>query len=311
MQCCQYVSDFSVIIPCFNDDQFLDRSIRSCLAQSLLPNQIVVVDDGSTDKTPEICASYSNELGERFIYHRQDNSGVSAARNTGVRLATANYIIFLDADDELLPDALGTYSNYLETNPQWLIGGSHWERNGKIKTRLPKLPASRQLRFREYVAKRLHIGNIANMCFAAELLQNIRFDTALPFGEDMALFAVLLTVTDPIVVGVPVAMAHRHDGSLRSRASFQDLVDSQVAEVIFEHPMLDAEYRRYADDYLAQNSRSLMKRAYRDQCYDDAVHWYEHLLKIKPANALDLKMLGRYLLARGKVSRSKNKPAED
>ena len=100
------MSDFSVIIPCFNDDKFLERSIGSCLAQSLPPEQIIVVDDGSVDNTPEICARYSNELGKRFIYLRQENSGVSAARNTGVRLAITNYIVFLDADDELLPDAL-------------------------------------------------------------------------------------------------------------------------------------------------------------------------------------------------------------
>ncbi|MCZ6871443.1 MAG: glycosyltransferase family A protein, partial [Gammaproteobacteria bacterium] len=87
--------------------------MRSCMAQSRLPDQIIVVDDGSTDDTAEVCKRYKQEFGDRFIYHRQENAGVSAARNQGIRLATSDYLVFLDADDELLPKALETYSEAL------------------------------------------------------------------------------------------------------------------------------------------------------------------------------------------------------
>ncbi len=294
------VPEFSIIVPCFNDGAFLKRSVRSCMAQSRPPDQIIVVDDGSTDDTAELCKRYKQEFGSRFIYHRQENAGVSAARNQGIRLATADYLVFLDADDELLPKALETYSETLTTDSLWLIGGSHSERNGRVKTRLPKLPASRVQRFKRTLTKRLHIGNISNMCFAARLFQDCQFDTNLPFSEDVTLFAVLFTITEPVVVREPTAIAHRRDGSLRSRNSLQALVDSQVSKAIFEHPLLDAGFQKFADDYSARNSKSIMKRAYREHRYVDAVYWYEHMIKKKPVRALDLKLLSRYVLAKVK-----------
>jgi glycosyltransferase involved in cell wall biosynthesis len=90
----------SVVIPCFNQARYLRHAISSALSQSHAPLECIVVDDGSTDETAEV----AEVLHARVI--KQANRGVSAARNAGLAAARGELIVFLDADDELLPNAL-------------------------------------------------------------------------------------------------------------------------------------------------------------------------------------------------------------
>lgn len=92
----------SVVIPAFNCAQWLKAAVESCLGQSLRPVQVIVVDDGSTDDTQGICEKF----GGRICYRRLENGGVSRARNIGAAMASGDWLVFLDADDLLLPHAL-------------------------------------------------------------------------------------------------------------------------------------------------------------------------------------------------------------
>ena len=92
----------AVIIPAFNAAEYLGEAIESVLAQSAAASSIVVVDDGSTDRTPQVCVRF----GDAIVSLRQENQGVSAARNFGAKQVTADWLLFLDADDRLMPDAL-------------------------------------------------------------------------------------------------------------------------------------------------------------------------------------------------------------
>jgi glycosyltransferase involved in cell wall biosynthesis len=93
----------SIIIPAYNAEQFLGAAIDSALAQSLPAAQVIVVDDGSTDGTAAVAERY----GDAVWCLRQANAGVAAARNRAAREASADWLLFLDADDLLLPRALG------------------------------------------------------------------------------------------------------------------------------------------------------------------------------------------------------------
>ena len=92
----------SVVIPAFNCAQWLEAAVGSCLNQSLRPVQVIVVDDGSTDDTQGICENF----GDRICYRRLENGGVSRARNIGAAMVSGDWLVFLDADDVLLPHAL-------------------------------------------------------------------------------------------------------------------------------------------------------------------------------------------------------------
>ena len=93
----------SIIITCFNQANYICDAIHSCLAQTLPPFEIIVVDDMSTDGTADLASTF----GDRIIYYRQtENKGVVLSRNIGAEKSSGNFILFLDADDTLIPDAL-------------------------------------------------------------------------------------------------------------------------------------------------------------------------------------------------------------
>src|SRR6266480_3276045 len=102
----------SIIIPCYNQADFLSEAIESALEQTYTNREVLVVDDGSRDSTPQVAAAYA---GVRYI--RQENSGVSAARNAGVTQSRGEYLVFLDADDRLLPKALEIGVGSLRQHP--------------------------------------------------------------------------------------------------------------------------------------------------------------------------------------------------
>lgn len=107
----------SVIIPVYNGERFLAEAIRSVLDQTLLPNEIIVVDDGSTDDSAAIVVELArtSALPIRYVY--QENQGPAAARNRALTIATGAMIAFMDADDLWLPDKTRQQVAVLATHP--------------------------------------------------------------------------------------------------------------------------------------------------------------------------------------------------
>lgn len=116
----------SVIIPAWNAERHIARAIRSVLAQSRPAEEIIVVDDGSTDGTAKVVRAFGMQV--RLI--TQPNGGASVARNTGIAAATGDWIAFLDADDEWLPDKLQLQAERHQQYPalQWSFTRLEWAR---------------------------------------------------------------------------------------------------------------------------------------------------------------------------------------
>jgi len=104
---------FSVIVPNYNNAATLARAIESILGQDYPAHEIIVVDDGSRDESAAVVARF----GARVRYIFQENAGVSAARNHGARVATGNWLAFLDADDIYLPGRLSAHAAWLARDP--------------------------------------------------------------------------------------------------------------------------------------------------------------------------------------------------
>lgn len=134
--------NISVVIPAFNNERHLGRAIDSVLAQTRPAEELIVVDDGSTDRTGEVARAY----GDKIRYLRQENAGASAARNAGIRAAAGEWIAFLDADDEWLPDKLALQTEHLENHPElpWTCG-NYIECLCQSGYRAPALPEKRIL----------------------------------------------------------------------------------------------------------------------------------------------------------------------
>ena len=101
----------SVVIPVYNYAQYLNESIESVINQSHLVHELIIVDDGSTDNSSSIASSYPE-----VILHKQQHSGISAARNSGAKISTGDYLAFLDADDLWHVDKLTQQVQYLKEN---------------------------------------------------------------------------------------------------------------------------------------------------------------------------------------------------
>jgi glycosyltransferase involved in cell wall biosynthesis len=104
----------SVVIPAYNRAHFLPEVVESALAQTYRDFEVIVIDDGSTDNTPEVASRFPPAVR----YYRQENQGLSAVRNKGIELARGEYIIFLDSDDVLLKDALEKSVLFLDQHPE-------------------------------------------------------------------------------------------------------------------------------------------------------------------------------------------------
>ena len=134
----------SVVIPAYNAEEFLQDALDSVLNQTLKSFEVIVVDDGSSDGTPDILRQYGNHIKWRS----QDNRGQASAINEGVRLSTAEYIAYLDADDMCLPERLEVEVRYLDEHPdEDLVYSDHYytDKFGEIQETAKSRPLDRFL----------------------------------------------------------------------------------------------------------------------------------------------------------------------
>ncbi len=107
---------FSVIVPVYNVERYLDKCIASLLAQTYTDYELILVDDGSTDQSGELCDGYAAHHERVRVIHQQ-NKGLGGARNTGLEAALGQYLLFVDSDDYVDVDMLQLLSACLEKNP--------------------------------------------------------------------------------------------------------------------------------------------------------------------------------------------------
>lgn len=111
----------SIIIPAYNVEDYLKDCVNSILHQTYTAYEIVVVDDGSTDTTYQVCEELALENPKVKIYH-QENYGVSVARNNGIKHAAGKYVIFVDADDMISPQYLETLVSFAQKADLGMVG---------------------------------------------------------------------------------------------------------------------------------------------------------------------------------------------
>jgi glycosyltransferase involved in cell wall biosynthesis len=113
----------SIIVPVYNTENYLERCLNSIINQSYHNIEIILINDGSTDKSKNICNEYASKDNRIKVIH-QTNKGVSYARNAGLDSATGNYVMFIDSDDELCPNAINNLlAPMLENSVDIVTGG--------------------------------------------------------------------------------------------------------------------------------------------------------------------------------------------
>src|SRR5438046_5359570 len=202
----------SVIIPCYNQAHFLHEAIESILAQTYSNREIIVVNDGSTDSTAEVARHYS---AVRHIY--QENAGPSDARNTGFEQSRGEYLVFLDADDRLLPEALEVGVNCLREHPDCAFASGFCRlvvADGSLLGKPEQLCIARD-HYLEFL-RRNYIWCPSSVIYRRSVLETVKgFNTSLGRAEDYDLF-LRITKDHPIFCHSQFVADYRLHGSSRS-----------------------------------------------------------------------------------------------
>jgi glycosyltransferase involved in cell wall biosynthesis len=206
----------TVIIPAYNAARFIERAIASARAQGSPEDvRIIVIDDGSADKTAEIVKA--QDIAELV---QQDNAGVSAARNAGLALSDSEYIIFLDADDELLPDALVHHRSAMDAHPDAaMVFGSN-----TIISETDEIIGSNPIdpfETRDFMMTALEITPCPSqvMVRRSVLVKAGGYNPALKGAEDCDLWLRLLQYGTIVCHGAFVMNYRRHTGQATGRPS--------------------------------------------------------------------------------------------
>ena len=237
----------SVVIAVYNGERTIARAIQSVLSQTFPAFELIIVDDGSTDATPEKVRGF----GEKVVYLRQENAGVSAARNAGVAAASGEWLAFLDADDFYYPERLRWHADWIARDPQldFLTGDYEYRRpDGTLISRsleitmagrvlLRQAQGEREVvlespQFQAYVSE--HFGDTHTLTVRRETFLRLDgYPVSTAVCEDVSFLIRLCAVSKRIgVVCEPMAVYVIHSGSatrsdpLRAqRLTVQALID--------------------------------------------------------------------------------------
>jgi glycosyltransferase involved in cell wall biosynthesis len=206
----------SAVIPCYNQAHYLPDAIESVLAQTYRPLELIVVDDGATDSTFVVAAAYREV---RCV--RQTNQGLSAARNAGLAAGRGEYVVFLDADDRLLPHALQTGAAALDASPHagFVVG-----RHRHIDAAGSPLPSRQRSRVSDdhyaSLVRDCWISMPAAVMFRRRMLDVVgAFDTHLRCAEDYELYLRLACRFSIVDHYVEVAEYRQHPGTISRNAA--------------------------------------------------------------------------------------------
>lgn len=180
----------SVIVPVYNAEKYLRDCIESILAQTYTDFELLLINDGSTDKTGEICDDYSHKPSIRVLH--KENGGVSSARNLGLDEAKGEWICFVDADDTIPADALETYVNAIFDDTDLVMSKYQTkDEEGTLivdyKKYTDRVFAQQEFLQEMYeMKKQEYQGFIWNKCFRRSLIMehHLRFNESIYFNED-------------------------------------------------------------------------------------------------------------------------------
>ena len=219
----------SVIVPIFNAEKFLSNCIESVLKQKVSSIELILINDGSTDTSLDICMKYA-EIDERVVVYDKSNSGVSSTRNIGIELAKGEYVMFLDADDYLLENALMKIETALidKNNPDMMVWG--YTSVGDIPISNDSLLLEEKTEGFTHVELLDHLlcidsfmrfrGFVWRCIFKNRILNKfgIRFATDIRMAEDYKfIFDVVLAVKDISVLSEELYAYRINDASVTAR----------------------------------------------------------------------------------------------
>lgn len=253
----------SFVIPAYNYAATLSRAVSSVLAQLGEWAELLVIDDGSTDATPEVLESLHQQYPGRFRSIRQVNAGLAAVRNRGIDEARGQYLVFLDADDELVAGIVPQLLMHIAANPQSrliLAGHQSVREGGRESLHLPDdIPSDSLARVRGYLLdKTLTVSNGACVMHR-EVFSFGRYPEAFRNAEDIPVFAQVFARFDCTALKVPMAKIYKHGDSLRHNLSYDLQIGERLVGEVFDTGRLPDAMQVLRREFTAQRYLSLFR----------------------------------------------------
>jgi|SRR5690554_4859229 glycosyltransferase involved in cell wall biosynthesis len=253
----------TIVIPAYNYAKSLRRAAVSVIAQLEKRSELIIIDDGSTDDTPSVIDQLVSEYPESFRSIRQANAGLAAVRNKGLDVAKGCYLIFLDADDEMVPGALSALLDHIEKNPtsQLIIGGHiSVHQDGREVEHLPDLlPNTHFDRVRSYlIDKTLRVSNGA-CAMRKDVFYYGRYPERFRSTEDIPVFAQVFNHCICTRLNRPVARIYKHDDSMRHDVAASVRVGDELIAEVFDSGRLSKEMQPLRKPFTAQRYLSLFR----------------------------------------------------
>lgn len=249
----------SVIIPSYNRAQSLQRALTSVFNQSSAVDEVIVIDDGSTDNTLELVQQNFPQV--KLI--QQVNQGVSAARNTGIQAANFEWIALLDSDDEWLPEKIKTIKTTQQHQPQNLLFHSNeiWIRNGVRVNAMNKHQKYGGWIFKQCLP--LCVISPSAVVMHQKIFEKTGlFNEALPACEDYDLWLRVCHQYEVTYISQPLITKYGgHEDQLSRKFWGMDRFRIRALNDLIKHEVLNQQQRKLATNMIVKKLRILIKGA--------------------------------------------------
>lgn len=293
-------TQFSIIIPCYNACAYISRAMDSALAQTRSAFEIIAVDDGSTDNTSEILQSYAS-IHKGLVYCiRQENKGPAAARNAGIFASKGEYLLFLDADDQLSPDTLLIFEKEVGEGDfkYGFVYAGHYsvDTSGRVKRLFPKTKTIDYHRdFKRLIAGKKGVSPthgaiiVHRQCF-----QKLSYPETIQCNEDFVLFAHLFALYSGKSISRPVVYKYKRTGSLRSDKKAIVEALEKAPDLLFDPSILPAEYFQFKSLYVAKRYLEKARAHFKSREFFEFRKTFHQAVGIYPGVLFKPRFLIRY-----------------
>lgn len=287
----------SVIIPAYNYADFIEDAMGSALSQMIDGDELLIIDDGSTDNTEEVVSAFTSRIGNKNVkYYKKVNGGAASARNYGIRRASCEYIVLLDADDRMLAGAFQVFRKAVADNKSadlFVASYDSKHSSGKVVSK-PATPLSNsgEKNFNLFLKKKIRISH-GGFLVKKNLLLQTPYPENMRCLEDQSVFAHLLALGSSVSIDVSVVERYHHDGSLRN--NIPALIDAgeKVVGAVFNENIIPQSYMKYKKAYSVSRYLSVFRRLYDQAMYKESLGYFRKAFKIDAKSVLRVKYIKR------------------
>ena len=284
---------YSIIVPVYNCEECIEKCIKSIINQEYRNIELILVNDGSNDKYEIICKKYADE-DSRIIYIEQINSGVSTARNSGIEIASGNYITFIDADDYIEKTMIKKINRKIETE-QCDILKYGYIKEAKIFKKKYKFSIEQNKKIIKsdykqkiipYIFKTFDLSNVWNAVYKKELFSGVRFDKNLKYGEDFKFMIEILLKSESIYIDSEILYhyVYNRNSAINGKNTMQKMIDNitsclDIQNMIENCNLQSNDLKQEINNRIRNSLNMFCIQTFQNKNYEQYVQEIEKLIK--------------------------------